>query len=132
MEKLGICGYRCDLCSLFKDNYSESMLETIRKGFVKYFNHHDELSKCEGCPEDGNPECKIKPCAVKKEVINCACCKKYKCETMMPAIKVITDKLQKSNDISKEDFDMFFKPYLCEENFKHIRRPCGHLESELD
>jgi hypothetical protein len=51
----------------------------------------DEVGACGGCKGETDKlfckECKIRPCAMARDIPNCAHCSDYPCETLEPAFK---------------------------------------------
>jgi len=119
---MGICGYRCDLCPVHKSNYESIDKQKVRDGWAKYFNYKTEIvGKCEGCPNDGNSECKVKPCAQEKGIQNCGCCSDFACDKLKPVMNVVEDNIKDLANVPEEDLDLFVRPYLAKEHLSGMQ-----------
>ena len=80
---------------------------------------------CKGCKaglRDGNPNCKVRPCAIEKGVVTCAECGEFSCETIrkqMDAIKPIAEKHRDS--MPAEDVQRYIAPYESEKRLRRLR-----------
>ncbi len=85
---IGYCGIDCSKCEGFIATQSNDRkaLEDIAEKWRKQYNSPDitaESVLCDGCTKNGrksgycNSLCKIRQCAVKKAVQNCAYCSEY-------------------------------------------------------
>jgi hypothetical protein len=77
---ISYCGLYCGACS-FKVAFETKDREHINKMPSHYDEYkNNELFDCSGCRLDNNPsECKIKNCAIEKQVAWCSQCNKYPC-----------------------------------------------------
>ena len=127
-EILSYCGYRCELCPGYHENIeSDEDRKRVQADWIKYYDHKAELEEvdCRGCkagPRDGNPNCKVRPCAKEKDVATCAECDEFACETIqkqMDAIKPIAEKHRDA--MPAEDYQRYIAPYESEERLRKLR-----------
>jgi len=121
-EKMGFCGFRCELCPAFKDNItSEEDRQKVSDGWFKYYGFRiptDEIY-CDGClaencnnPRRIDPGCEVRVCALESGLANCAHCDDYICEKLSKKIiepKKITERA--GGSIPQQDFERFVRPY---------------------
>jgi hypothetical protein len=126
-EVLSICEYRCDLCPAHKENIkSEEDKITVSKGWEKFFKFHvpPEGIGCEGCYKNVDPPdpgCLIRPCAIEKDVENCAYCKEFECESLKSRNENLDQYLKKPGmGISEEEYKKFILPYECKERLRKL------------
>ena len=128
-EYLSYCGYRCDQCPGYHGNIeSDEDRRQVQADWVKYYDYKAELEdvECGGCGADtgdGNPNCKVRPCAIEKNVATCAGCGEFACETIqkqMDAIKPIAEKHRDS--MPAEDYERYIAPFESEARMKDLRR----------
>ena len=91
-EIIARCGYRCDLCLIFKDNLKgPADRARFRDGLLMYYKHRIALKDCycDGCltPDSENPVlvtagCPVRRCAIAKGLENCAGCAEYPCGSL--------------------------------------------------
>lgn len=126
-EILSFCGYRCDLCPAYCANLrSDEDSKRVSNDWIKYYDHRAEPGEveCKGCRggvRDGNPDCKVRPCAIQKGVNTCAECDEFACEKIvkqMDAIKPIAEKHRDS--MSAEDYQRYIAPYLSEARLRNL------------
>ncbi len=113
-EKMAICGYRCDLCALYKDNLDVAGKDEVKAAFVKYFDYEfddNDLKACQGCPEGGDGDCKVKRCAVEKGIANCGLCDQYPCDKLHEKTNVIEKYFADISAVPKQDLELYAKPY---------------------
>lgn len=132
---MGFCGYRCDLCPAYVKNVDIlAKKTTIRKGWNTFFGFDvpEEKILCVGCNEIGghlDTECPVRPCAQSKNLQDCSFCDCFEsCETL-PLRADILDEIKKKYDkaISKEEYELFFRPYSGREELKKQRKTrCAH------
>jgi len=120
-EKIGFCGYRCEICPAYRENItSEEDRQTVGDGWFKYYGVRipAEEIHCDGCLADDStnprridPECEVRTCALARGVANCGHCGDYICEKLSKKI-VHTDKIvaRAGGSIQPEDFERFVKP----------------------
>ncbi len=95
MDKMiAYCGIDCSKCEGYIATQSDDRkaLEVVADKWRKQFNSEEitaEAVMCDGCTKEGRKSgycgsmCKIRQCAVKKSVQNCAYCSDYKsCEEL--------------------------------------------------
>jgi 5-methylcytosine-specific restriction endonuclease McrA len=127
-ELLSYCGYRCDQCPGYHGNIeSDEDRKRVQADWVKYYDHKVEVEEvdCRGCKaglRDGNPNCKVRPCAIEKGVATCAECGDFACETIqkqMDAIKPIAEKHRDSMPV--DDIRRYIAPYESEGRLRNLR-----------
>ena len=77
---------------------------------------------CKAGLRDGNPACKVRPCAIEKGVSTCAGCEEFACETIqkqMDAIKPIAEKHRDSMPV--DDIRRYIAPYESEGRLRNLR-----------
>lgn len=126
---IGKCGYRCDLCA------ARSKDPQIRKklvdGWRKYLGHTNytvENVQCEGCQGKGklaDKKCPIRPCAINKEVENCAFCDEYPCEVLKDFAARREDFLKRFPDISEEDYNLCLRQFESIPELIALRKAMG-------
>ena len=126
------CGYRCNLCLAYKDNVkSEKDKQKFSDGLFKYFGFRmdPEECYCEGCRKDETKDpkpldtnCPVRPCAIEKEMENCANCENYICNKLRKRI-VEYEKVaaRYGKPIPEEDYNNFIKPYENKKVLDEIR-----------
>jgi hypothetical protein len=120
------CGYRCDLCPAFKTSLkSDADKVSMCRAWSKYFGSEippEAITVCAGClKEGGDPSCTVRPCAIEKNLENCAHCKQFACDKLKPKINFVEEKLKDGVDVPKEDYERFIKPFLGKEYLLKIR-----------
>jgi len=129
---IGRCGYICSRCLAYRENIkSEADKKRFRDGLLKYYRHPlpVETCYCDGCLADDseNPilltaDCRVRPCAVKKGLENCAFCDRYPCRTLerkfIDGKKVVA---KYGRPIPKRDYDRFVAPYESRKTLDAIR-----------
>ena len=111
------CGNRCDLCPANYKNINKFDRQKISDGWFKYHGFRkpaDEIG-CVGCLNKGKhdrEDCPIKECAEKRGLENCGYCDDLFCDFLESDMGVVEGALKEHSNISQEDYDMFFKPYL--------------------
>ena len=120
------CGYRCDLCPAYKTNLkSDADKQQMCDAWAKYFGSEippEVITVCEGCLEaGGDPSCTVRPCAIEKNLDNCAHCEQFACDKLKPKINFVEEKLKDGVDVPKEDHEYFIKPFLGKEYLLKIR-----------
>ena len=123
-EKLAICGYRCDLCPVHKDNLECIGKDEVKAGFIKYFDYEfgDDLTGCEGCPEGGDGNCTVKACAREKGVTNCGFCGQFPCDKLQEKMDVIEKYFGDISAVPKRDQDLYVEPYRNKERLLKINQ----------
>lgn len=138
-EKMGFCGYRCELCPAFKDNItSDEDRQRTSDGWFKYYGFRIPAEEiyCDGCSADdsGNPrridpECDVRACAKGKDLPNCAHCEDFICEKLSKKIQNPNKIVQRAGgSIPREDFERFVKPYDSAKMLEDIRKKVRQSE----
>ncbi len=97
------CGYRCDLCLLYKPKVDQNHpdFRKLSDGFFKYFGFR--LSNppvlCDGCiaenPNFIDTECSVRPCVIEKGYQNCSRCEHYVCDKLKQRLVVYEEVMQR-------------------------------------
>ena len=127
-EILSRCGYRCDLCVIYRPNRptDPAALLELSEGFARYFGFSTppERLLCDGCrTTDGiliDDECPVRPCVMALGLDHCAQCGGLDqgCDRLQERL-VDADKLrQKLGEIPEIDYVRFIQPY---ENVARLR-----------
>jgi hypothetical protein len=128
-EILSYCGYRCDLCPAYYENLtSDEDRKRVRDDWAGYYDYAVEPGEvdCKGCKaglRDGNPDCKVRPCAMAKGLAICSECTEFGCDKIRKqweAIRPIAAKHGRS--MSPEDYERYIRPYLSEERLRNLRK----------
>ncbi len=91
MEKIiAYCGIICSECDVYKATINND--DDLRLALVKRYTTKDKTPKiedfnCKGCFHIKDEGCKIRQCATKKEVANCAKCENYECDEIIKHFK---------------------------------------------
>jgi len=113
MEKMiAYCGLVCTECPAYiaTQKNDQEALQRVAAQWSKELNVSlsSEDCLCEGClPSTGRQtsycsECKIRACAIEKEVVNCAHCGEYACQGLekwfgtVPEAKITLDGIRKN------------------------------------
>jgi Protein of unknown function (DUF3795) len=129
-KPVAYCGYRCDLCPAHTKNVERiANRTTIRKGWNTFFDFDipEEEILCVGCRETGNhldTQCLVRPCALSKHLQDCSDCDVFdSCETLLTRADIV-EKIKKEypSPISKEDYELFFRPYEGRKELKKRRK----------
>ena len=123
-EKLAICGYRCGLCPVHKENLECIGKDEVKAGFIKYFDYEfgDDLVGCEGCPEGGDENCTVKACAREKGVVNCGLCGQFPCDKLQEKMNVIEKYFDDISAVPKLDQELYVEPYQSESRLSKINQ----------
>jgi len=124
-EKMAVCGYRCDLCPVHKDNVKRIGKEEVKAGFIKYFNHEldfDVSDGCQGCPADGDENCTVKTCAREKEIANCGLCEEFPCGRVQEKMDVVKKCFDDVSALPARDRELFVEPYQSQERLRAIKQ----------
>ena len=109
-KMLGRCGYRCDLCAARSDD--SQVRQKLVAGWRKYLGHTmytAENVRCDGCMANGrlaDTQCPIRPCAIARDVDNCAFCEDYPCEMLKDFAGCRELFMKRFPDISEEDYKL--------------------------
>ena len=134
-EIMGLCGYRCDLCPAYNDNIkNKNNRQKISEGWKRYFKSEVPPEKigCVGCINEGKhteANCSVRPCVLEKKVENCAYCDDFICEDLRGRVEYMEELLEKcANNLSEEDYRLFFQPYLNRSWLLNTRDKTGRNE----
>ena len=117
-EILAYCGYRCDLCPAYEKNPAFDVDKAqISSKWFQYFGFRipPEEIDCVGCKNDGkhaDSECPVRPCAIEKNVENCAYCENFGCESLVSRMDFIENYVKDIENIPEDDYKLFIAPYL--------------------
>ena len=110
-EIMGLCSYRCDLCSAYNDNINNNdNRQEISRGWKRYFGFEipPEEIGCVGCIGEGkhaDADCPVRPCALEKKVENCAQCDDFICEKLRGRVEFAEKLLEKrTNNAPGRDY----------------------------
>lgn len=131
------CGFDCGRCSSYKGNLKTKRdRQSCSDGWHKYFGFRlspGKLLRCEGClvPSEENPVrylktgCRIRRCAVKNGVENCAYCSDYPCQDVK-AHSAYIDRNKISTrlgePIPEANYLAFIEPYEGANHLDRVRR----------
>ena len=121
------CGYRCDLCPAYETNIkSDADRQRMSDAWAKYCGFEvppETIKSCSGCSAGGgDPTCEVRPCAIEKNVENCAHCEQFGCDKLKPKMNFVADNVKEDlSKIPEEDFNLFIKPFISKENLLKIR-----------
>ena len=137
------CGCNCSQCPTYKSNLkSFEDRKRCNWGWQKYLNiklSSEKLRLCDGCSiSDENRKvyylnCRVRKCAIKNGVNNCAYCSAYPCHEVLyihsmqkpDAKQKIVERL--GTEIPELDYLAFIEPY---EGIKHLNKIREILRSE--
>lgn len=126
------CGYRCDLCPAYEANLkSDADKQRMSDAWEKYCGFQvppEQIKRCPGCAVSGaDPTCTVRPCAIEKNVENCAHCEQFGCDKLMPKINFVEENVKVDlSDIPEKDFNLFIKPFVSKESLSKIRESLGN------
>ena len=122
------CGYRCDLCPVYKTNLkSDADKQQMCDAWAKYLGSKaqpEEITGCKGCQAEGNQgdeNCPVRPCAVAKGLANCAYCGDFACDKLKERMNLVEEKVKDQSNIPEEDYDLFIKPFISKDCLLKIR-----------
>jgi hypothetical protein len=135
-EIVARCGYRCDLCIIFKGNLKgPEDRARFRDGLLKYYRHRIALEECycEGCltPDSERPvlvtaDCPVRACAMAKGLDNCAGCAGYPCRNLKRRfIDRRKVRARFGAPIPEEDYRDLIMPYESQRVLDRIRKSAG-------
>lgn len=124
------CGNRCDLCPLYKDNFSAADADKVNEDLYKY--HHSNQGPrphytraCDGCLSNGyvaRENCRIRDCVASKAFVTCAECDQLFCTLLKADMEIIESALVGHGmSMSSEDCDKYFRPFLIRETLLSLR-----------
>ena len=138
-ERIGFCGYRCELCPAYRDNItSDQDRQKVSDGWFKYYGFRipPEEIYCDGCLADDStssrridPACEVRACVLQRRLPNCAHCGDFVCEKLSKKM-IDTKEIAKraGGSIPKEDYERFVKPYESVKTFPDTRKQLGKAE----
>ena len=121
------CGYRCDLCPAYETNIqSEADKQKMSDAWNKYCGFEvppEAIKSCSGCEAGGGDEtCAVRPCAIEKNLENCAHCEQFGCEKLEPKMNFVEQNVKVDmSDIPEEDYNLYMKPFISKECLHKIR-----------
>lgn len=124
-EKISVCGYRCDLCTVYKENLERIGRDEVKAGFLKYFKSELEgeiLAGCRGCPAGGDENCTVKACAAEKNIENCGFCQELPCDKVREKMIVIEKYFDDVSALSERDRELYVEPYRNEARLLKIQK----------
>lgn len=130
LEMVARCGNRCDLCPLFKDNFSPDHAEAVNNLLFKY-HHGGEGPRphytrgCDGCLSDGyvaREGCEIRHCATTRRISTCADCRNLFCSILESDMAVIEGALTRfGSSLSQDDYERYFRPFMIRNRLTALR-----------
>ena len=87
-----------------------------------------ENVRCDGCAADGrlaDNECPIRPCAIAREVENCAFCDDYPCEMLKDFACSRELLLKRRPNISEEDYRLCLRQFESIPELIMLRKAIG-------
>jgi hypothetical protein len=128
IEMLGYCGFLCDICPAYHKNIkSEEDKKKLSGKWFKYFGFKvsPENISCVGCRNEGNhPDegCPVRPCAIKKNVRNCAYCDDFDCDNLKSRVDFVESNVNIDIEkIPEEDYKIYIEPYFGKKRLLEIR-----------
>jgi len=126
------CGFRCDLCPVFRENVSGSEYrKRVIDGWFEYFGFRipPEEICCDGCRDERpdskqlDTKCEIRRCAIRRGMETCAHCPDFGCETMKTR-QVSRQWVEErfGGPIPEEDYRSFVLQYESGPRLEEIRR----------
>ncbi len=112
-EIISYCGLLCQSCPIYLATREIDVLRKQKLVFeiIRACKEHygieykyEDINDCDGCTSDtgrlfiGCKNCKVRTCAIQKEVENCAHCEEYACDNLLESFK--------SDPGAKERLDM--------------------------
>ena len=97
---IGYCGYKCSACMIYRENLKKNPYyrQEFRDKLEKYYGDKQAVEDCycDGCltPDSAKPDlitkdCKIRPCAISRNLESCAFCTGYPCEMVAGKISTV-------------------------------------------
>lgn len=101
-EIISYCGLTCQNCPIFlatretnrakKENIIYNIINMCKEHYgIKY--RYEDINDCDGCKSKndrlffGCKNCKIRKCAIERNIDNCAYCDEYPCEQLSEIFK---------------------------------------------
>ena len=126
------CGYRCDLCPSYETNLtSDADKQRMSDAWAQYCGSQvpaEQIKSCPGCLISGaDPTCTVRPCAIEKDIENCAHCEQFGCEKLTPKMNFVEENIKVDlSDIPEEDHNLFIKPFMSRKCLLEIRESLGN------
>ena len=114
-KSLGRCGYRCDLCAARSDD--AGLRQKMVDGWRKYWGHERytaENVRCDGCLAQGrlaDTNCEVRPCAIERNVPNCAYCEAFPCEKLKKLMSSPHFNLVRFGEVPEEDYKLCLRQF---------------------
>lgn len=127
VEMLGYCGFLCDICPAYRKNIKSDAdkVKLSNKWFLYFgFKVPPEKGSCVGCKNEGyHPDegCPVRPCAMKKNVENCAYCDDFGCDNLKSRMDFIKNYVKEIEKIPEEDYKLYIEPYLGKKRLLKMR-----------
>ncbi len=124
------CGNRCDLCPLYKENFTRETAPAVNDALYKYHcggeGPRPRYSRgCEGCLGEGyiaREGCPIRVCVTGKGLSTCARCPEMYCHLLEHDMAIIEGALNRHRaTLPPADREMFFRPFLIRETLARLR-----------
>jgi hypothetical protein len=124
------CGNRCDLCPLYKDNFTEGAAEKITADLYKYHQANQGprpiyTRACDGCLSKGyvaRERCRIRECATGRGFATCAECESLFCTLLESDMEIVEGALARcATTMPREDYERYFQPFLIREVLLSLR-----------
>jgi len=128
-KMLGRCGYRCDLCAARSDD--PEVRQRLVEGWRKYLGHQNytaENVRCDGCMNDGrlaDKNCPVRPCAIAKNIENCAFCDEFPCEKLKDFICSRERFEKRLGKIPEKDYNLCLRQFESEPELVKLRKAMG-------
>lgn len=127
MELLARCGFRCDLCPAYQENIKTNADRVgVSEGWRRLFGFEipPEEIACAGCHNEGkhaDAQCPVRPCAIQKNLPNCASCDNFGCDALKTRMDFLEDFLPKHPDLSEEDYHTYLLAYEAKSRLMKLR-----------
>ncbi len=101
-SSISFCGLDCSGCTVYlisretNPSRKNEMISEIIREIKKHYNvdyKFEDVNGCDGCKTSkgilfsGCSNCKIRNCAMQKEIEKCACCEDYACGDLLEMFK---------------------------------------------
>lgn len=126
------CGYRCDLCPAYETNLKSDVdKQRMSDAWARYCGFQvppEQIQSCPGCIVRGaDPTCTVRPCAIEKDVENCAHCEQFVCDKLKAKVNFVEENVKVDlSDIPEDDYNLFIKPFISNEYLNKIRESLGN------
>ncbi len=128
---LSKCGYRCDLCLAYGPNIEkEDRRQELSDGWFSIYGFRIEPESiwCDGCVSSESPKlidtnCPVRPCAISRNLKNCAYCPEFVCEKHKQRSVDRSDLERKLGRVIEEsEYQRFVRPYEAERRLRKLRK----------